>query len=50
MIALAKALCNGQYGSKIKNAENIKKRFYNNIRAVLFKKPLEKSPNIPEMR
>ena len=46
-LAGAIALEIGQSGSKIKICE---KRFYKNIRAVLCQKPLEKAPNIRQMR
>ena len=52
-VANAKAypLQNGQFGSKIKNAKNMRKiDSTRTIRVVLCKKPLEKTPNIPEMR
>ena len=42
---------NGQFGSKIKNAKKVRKiRLYDHIRVVVCKKPLEKTPNIREMR
>ena len=38
---------NGQFGSKIKNAKKVRKTdFYDHIRVVMCKKPLEKRPNI----
>ena len=41
---------NGQFGSKIKFRKTCEKRFFNHIRGALCKKPLEKTPNIREMR
>ena len=41
---------NGQFGSKWKLRNTCEKRFFNHIRVVLCKKPLEKTPNIPQMR
>ena len=41
---------NGQFGSKIKNASNMRETFYKNIRVVPCKKPLEETPNVAEMR
>ena len=44
-------LQSGQFGSKIKNAKNIcDKRLYKHIRLVLWKKRLQKTANIWEMR
>ena len=37
-------------GKKLKFKKTCEKRFFNHIRVVLCKKPLEKSPNIREMR
>ena len=37
-------------GQKLKFRKTCEKRFFNHIRVVLCKKPLEKTPNIPEMR
>ena len=37
-------------GQKLKMPKTCEKRFYKNIRVVLCKKPLEKTPNIREMR
>ena len=37
-------------GQKLKLSETCKQAFYKNIRVVLRKKPLEKKPNIREMR
>ena len=49
-IAHAKAIRNGQFGSKLKMQKTCQKSFYNYIRVVLSKKPLEKASNIGEMR
>ena len=43
-------LQNGPFGSKIKNAKNVRKRLYDHIRVVVCKKPLQKSLNIRKMR
>ena len=44
-------LKNGQFGSKIKMSKKMRKtHIYKHTRAVLWKKPLEKTPNIREMR
>ena len=37
-------------GQKLKLPKRYEKRFFNNVRVVLCKKPLEKTPNIREMR
>ena len=37
-------------GQKLKMPKTCEKPFYNNIKVVLCKKPLEKTPNIQEMR
>ena len=37
-------------GQKLKMSKTCEKPFYKNIRVVLCKKPLEKTPNIREMR
>ena len=44
------SLQNGQFGSKIKMPKTCEKPFHNNIRVGLCKKPLEKKPNIGEIR
>ena len=53
-IAHAKAiysLCKmSKLGQKVKMPKTCKKPFHKNIRFVLCKKPLEKTPNIREMR
>ena len=38
------------FGQKLKMPKTCEKPFYKNIRIVLCKKPLRKTPNIPEMR
>ena len=46
-IAFAKKVSLGQ---KLKMPKTCEKPFYNNIKVFLCKKPLEKTPNIQEMR
>ena len=48
--ATAFNLQNSQIGSKIKIQKTCKKLFFNHIRVVLCGKPLEKTPNIRQMR
>ena len=43
-------LQNRQFGSKIKKVKNMRKRCYKNIGIVLCKTPLQKTPNIREIR
>ena len=44
-------LCkNGQIGSKIKNAKNMRKTIQQEHYSCFVQKPLEKAPNIREMR
>ena len=44
-------LCNMvSLGQKLKFCENVRKTIFNHLRVVLCKKPLEKTPNIREMR
>ena len=38
------------FGQKLKGAKTCEKPFYKNIKVILCKKPLEKTPNIREMR
>ena len=38
------------FGQKIKFQKTCRNRFYKHIKVVLCKKPLQKTPNIPEMR